>query len=106
MKGIRNLAFVASDRSAHLRIVERRAMLMAGRPVKSAVLTLVEYVQPELPTFEAHQHLAKLLPRDLSAINNKDRQAAIFVFVPFDLAAHNTIGDMQAKITVREVLCR
>lgn len=80
--------------------------LPSNLPVESALLALVKNVQPELPTFEAHQHTTKLLPRDLSAINNEDRQAAIVVVVPLNSAPYDTISDLQAKITVREVFGR
>jgi hypothetical protein len=60
----------------------------------------------ELPTFEAHQHSAKFLPGDLSAIDDEDWYAAIVGVVPFNPAPDNLLCDLQAKFSVRKIFRR
>jgi hypothetical protein len=69
----------------------------------SELFALVPDVQLELPTFEAHQHSAKVLPGDLSPINDEDRHVAILGVVPLDPPPYDTIRDLQAKLTAREM---
>lgn len=44
----------------------------------------IEYLQPELPALEGHEHLAELLPTDLSAIKDNQRHVTPFGIVPLD----------------------
>lgn len=57
-----------------------------------------------MPTPLAYQHAAKLVPVDLSAIDDQQRQLAVMGVVPLDPAAHDpTVGDLQAIVAVLEM---
>jgi hypothetical protein len=52
----------------------------------------------------AYQHAAKLVPVDLSAIDDQQRQLAVMGVVPLDPAAHDpTVGDLQSVVAVHEM---
>ena len=60
-------------------------------------------LQFEVPTFEAHQHAAKIFPGDLPALNNNERHVAILGIVPFDPSPYDAICDLQAMFLVGEM---
>src|SRR6516162_6541732 len=60
-------------------------------------------LQFEVPTFEAHQHAAKIFPGDLPAVNNNERHVAILGVVPFDPSPYDAICDLQAMFLLGEM---
>ncbi len=71
----------------------------------SQLFAFVSDGQLELRSLIAHQHAAELVPVDLSAIDDQQREAAVVGVVPIDPAAHDPIvSDSQSVVTLREML--
>jgi len=104
VEGFPILGELAQPRPALVRVPGEAKLCIAREPDRvspashrSDLLALVPNLQLELPTFEAHEHSAELLPRYLVAVDHEERRAAVFIAVPADAAAHQDIGDAQAN---------
>src|SRR5437667_2250106 len=56
---------------------------------ESQLFTLIAYVQFELKSFKGHQHAPKLLPRDLSTVDNEEWYVALLRGIPFNPAFYD-----------------
>jgi hypothetical protein len=80
-----------------------RGQVLKNIDTKSAIQVQrdIRDCQLELCSLVAHQHAAKLVPVDLSAIDDQQRQLAVIDVVPLDPVAHDpTVGDLQSVVAI------
>ena len=69
-----------------------------------SLFALVTKVQFELRSLKGHQHAAKLVPGDVSTIDNEKRQAAILGIIPLNPALHDlVVRDLQSVLAIGEM---